>query len=77
MVSEAAYLKDSVNVCMSCPLPDCDYKHPRCLLHKASNEAVRLRGKDLPVPDKTHRAAMEWWRNRKIDEKARASEART
>ncbi|MBW8638961.1 hypothetical protein K1W69_17325 [Hoeflea sp. WL0058] len=76
MAEQPKYLKQTRDICMSCPLADCDYLHPRCLLHRANNRRRQLLRKGRPIPDDVHGAAMEWWRNRKIDEDARRSEAR-
>lgn len=37
--------------CLSCPLPDCNDKHPGCLLRKALNEHGSRKNRGLPVDE--------------------------
>lgn len=46
--------------CLSCSLPDCDDKSPRCPLRRIASEHQRLRRRKLPIPaelDAHHRIA--------------------
>ena len=74
MGTDAVYLKESVEICMSCALPDCDITHSLCLLREAWNERRRLMRENRPVPFSMHAAAMEYGRQEKIERLARDSE---
>ena len=72
----AGYLKDTVDLCMRCPLPDCDIADRKCLLRKANAERYRLTEKRQPIPDRVHGAAMEFRRQWLIEREAKLSEGR-
>ena len=76
MAPRASHLKQTRDLCMSCPLPDCDHTDRRCLLRSGWNEYKRRLRQGRQVPASVKSAAMEWHRIEKIERTAHQSEAR-
>lgn len=70
------HLANSRDLCMRCPLPECDFMHRDCLLKDAVRREDRLKSAGKPVPADVKAGAGEWFRQWKIEWLANKSENR-